>query len=163
MSRCLLSRVARVRRLWLRYECVDLIHGRVRQACVLLTLGAALQHSQQVICLRHLRLLGSLLHRSISRSSNGQKSLEFFRTIHWRRHHVSGRQIHFRFVLDNVSSIYSMCDQLFFGLRNRLVLPLLLANPLLDVAHERSHHVELVRVAVISFISIAPNETRQIP
>jgi hypothetical protein len=57
----------------------------------------------------------------------------------------------------------AMCNQLFFGLRNCLVLSLLLANPLLDVAHERCHHVELVRVAIISFIPVAPNEPRQIP
>lgn len=77
VSHWLLSGVARVRRLWLSYECVDLIHRRVWQACILLTLSATLQHSQQVVCLRHLRLLRSLLHWSISKSSDGQKSLEF--------------------------------------------------------------------------------------
>lgn len=76
---------------------------------------------------------------------------------------MSVRQIHFRFLLDNMLSIDAMCNQLFFGLRNCLILPLLLANPLFDVAHERSHHVELVRVTVISFIPVAPNKTRQIP
>ena len=70
VSHWLLSGVARVRRLWLSYECVDLIHRRVWQACILLTLSATLQHSQQVVCLRHLRVLGSLLHRRIAESSN---------------------------------------------------------------------------------------------
>lgn len=74
----LLSGMARVRRLWLADERIALIHRRVRHACILLTLSATLQHSQQVVCLGHWRLLGSLLHGSIPKSSNGQKSLELF-------------------------------------------------------------------------------------
>jgi hypothetical protein len=59
-------------------------------------------------------------------------------------------------------SVEPMCDQLFLSLCNRLVLSLLLSNPLLDVAHERCHHVKLVRIAIVSFVPVAPNEARQI-
>lgn len=59
--------------------------------------------------------------------------------------------------------VEAVCDQLFLGLCNRVVLSLLLADPLLDVAHERSHHVKLVRVAIVSFVPVASDKSRQIP
>jgi hypothetical protein len=58
--------------------------------------------------------------------------------------------------------VQSVCNQLFLGLHNRLISPPLLANPFLDVAHERCHHIELIRVAIVAFIPVAPDESRQI-
>lgn len=70
--------------------------------------------------------------------------------------------VQLRFLADCLLRVKTMCDQLLFGLRNRFIHPPLLLNPLLDVAHERCNHVELVRVAIVSVIPASLDEAGQV-
>jgi hypothetical protein len=55
-----------------------------------------------------------------------------------------------------------MCNQLLLSLYNRIIHPLLLSNPFLDVTHEGCHHVELVRTTVVSVVPASLGEAGQI-
>ena len=58
--------------------------------------------------------------------------------------------------------IETVSNQLLLSLHNRIVHPLLLPDPLLDVVHEGCHHVELVRIAIVSIVPASLCEAGQI-
>ena len=106
-----------------------------------------------------LRLLGYLMCRSSTWATNRQKSLELLRTIYWCCWRLDGLKW-LQFLVDGLLNVQAMRNQLFLRLRHNLFLPSLLANPLFNMAHERRHHVELVRVATLAIVAILSRKSR---
>jgi hypothetical protein len=154
--------VTRVRRFWLwRQERIDLIHR-----CLRCSTSTTLQHSQQMVRLRSLRL--GLLELSICRragSTNRQQPFELFRTIHLRQRRLARLSVELRllgFLADDMLGVETMCNQLLLSLYHRIIHPLLVSNPLLDVTHEWCNHVKLVRTAIVSIVPASLGEAGQI-
>jgi hypothetical protein len=151
--------VTRMRRFWLwRHERIDLIHRSLRCST-----STTLQHSQQMVRLRSLRL--GLLELSICRragSTNRQQPFELFRPIHLRQGRLAGLSVELGLLADDMLGVETMCNQLLLGLYHRIIHPLLMSNPLLDMTHEWCNHVKLVRTAIVSVVPAPLGEAGQI-
>jgi hypothetical protein len=94
--------------------------------------------------------------------TNRQQPFELFRTIHLRQRRLARLPVELRFLADGVLGVETMCNQLLLSLYNRIVHPLLLSNPLLDVAHKWCHHIELVGITIVSIVPASLGEAGQI-
>ena len=95
-------------------------------------------------------------------NTNRQQPFELLRTIHLGQKRLAGLNVELRFLTNGLMGVEAMCNQLLLRLYNCIIHPLLLSNPLLYVAHEWCHHIELVRVATVSIVPAPLGEPGQI-